>query len=211
MAMDKEKLGLGEPPELGGTKHATDEIHGGLGGAAGPATSDPTRADASLPHGAEPANHPDAMPSLPVAEPFQGFTSSLPKESKGVFNQLVGGDGDISGLVAYSIYKQNKLDWLSAFQTAKGRDPTDEEMAAYIIGEGTPRRIATYRHLAEATLAGSGPTLERAGDGPGLRVAPRRISAGLGDNPGLIATYAVIALLFLIGVLIAGHYAMSSR
>ena len=46
----------------------------------------------------------------------------------------------IAGLVAYSIYKQNKLDWLAAFETAKGRAPNDAELASYIIGEGTPRR-----------------------------------------------------------------------
>ena len=81
-------------------------------------------------------------------------------DRNGVFRHLVGNDSDITGLVAYSIYKQNKLDWLSAFETAKGRSPDDAELASYIIGEGTPRRLATYRHLAEATLAGHGPDVE---------------------------------------------------
>jgi hypothetical protein len=53
-----------------------------------------------------------------------------------VFQSLVKEDGDITGLVAYSIYKQNKLDWLIAFEKARGRP------------------LATYRQLADATLAG---------------------------------------------------------
>jgi hypothetical protein len=74
-----------------------------------------------------------------------------------VFEQLVAGDADIVGLVAYSIYKQNKRDWLIAFRRVKVRAPTEDESSAYIIGESTPRRLATFRHLAQATLDGRGP------------------------------------------------------
>ena len=71
-----------------------------------------------------------------------------------VFGSLVTGDNDIVGLVAYSIYKQNKHDWLIAFEKTRGRGPNDEETQCYIIGESTPRRLSTYRHLAQATLDG---------------------------------------------------------
>ncbi len=74
-----------------------------------------------------------------------------------VFGNLVKADTDIVGLVAYSIYKQNKHDWLIAFNKAKSREPQESELASYIIGESTPRRLATYLHLAEATLEGRGP------------------------------------------------------
>ena len=74
-----------------------------------------------------------------------------------VFTSLVAGDADIVGLVAYSIYKQNKHDWLVAFNKLKSREPNEDEAYAYIVGESTPRRLATYRHLAEATLEGRGP------------------------------------------------------
>jgi len=61
-----------------------------------------------------------------------GFVALVPKagtaaapdvEKNLVFSSLVRGDGDITGLVAYSIYKQNKLDWLQAFEAAKSRAP----------------------------------------------------------------------------------------
>lgn len=82
-----------------------------------------------------------------------------------VFGSLVTGDNDIVGLVAYSIYKQNKHDWLIAFNKATGRPPNEAENAAYIIGESTPRRLSIYRHLAEATLEGRGPATAASGEG----------------------------------------------
>jgi hypothetical protein len=78
-------------------------------------------------------------------------------ERNTIFDSLVKVEGEVSGLVAYSIYKQNKRAWLQDFLKATGRPPTEAESRAYIIGESTDRRLATYRHLATATLAGHGP------------------------------------------------------
>ena len=71
-----------------------------------------------------------------------------------IFDALVTREGEIAGLVAYSIYKQNKRAWLDDFAKATSRPPTEDESRAYLIGESTQRRLATYRHLAAATLAG---------------------------------------------------------
>ena len=166
---------------------------------------------------------------LPRAQPFDATPASQRKQNlttyveaaspsegrvrTGVFSHLVKDDGDIAGLVAYSIYKQHKLDWLRAFESAKGRPPSDDELASYFIGEGTPRRIATYRHLAEATLSGQGPDVGGL-PGGGREVGRRRI-AGFGERtplaPSLIAIYALIAVLFVIGFWLALHYTMTSR
>ena len=128
-----------------------------------------------------------------------------------MFLNLVKGDDDIAGLVAYSIYKQNKLDWLRAFKIAQSRTPNEAELASYIIGEGTPRRLATYRHLAEATLAGNGPTVH--GGHPGLSQARGRpMLAGKSlFTPWLVATYALIAVLCALGLFLAFHYTMTTR
>ncbi len=83
-----------------------------------------------------------------------------------VFTSLVTGDKDIVGLVAYSIYKQNKYDWLMAFSRHRGRMPNPEEAHSYLYGESTPRRLATYRHLAEATLGGRGLEVPGSSSGP---------------------------------------------
>ena len=80
-------------------------------------------------------------------------------ERNPIFDALVGTDeDDIAGLVAYSIYKQNKRAWLDDFVKATGRAPSDAETRSYIIGESTERRLAIYRRLAASTLAGEAPT-----------------------------------------------------
>ncbi len=137
---------------------------------------------------------------------------SVSGERDSVFRQLVKQDSDIAGLVAYSIYKQNKLDWLNAFEQWKGRAPNADELAAYTIGEGTPRRLVTYRHLAEAMLAGHGPeagTEAAAGAGGGRRGIATLDRSPV--TPGALAAYVLIAALFLVGFFVAAHYTMSSH
>jgi hypothetical protein len=78
-----------------------------------------------------------------------------------MFELLVQGESDVQGLLAYALYKQNKRDWLIAFQATHGCDPGDAETEAFILGERLPRRTGTYRRLAEDMLrrgdsAGSG-------------------------------------------------------
>jgi hypothetical protein len=77
-------------------------------------------------------------------------------ERNPIFDALVSPDEDITDLVAYSIYKQNKRAWLDAFIKTTGRGPSESETRAYIIGESTERRLNTYRQLAASTLAGRG-------------------------------------------------------
>ncbi|MFT4098602.1 MAG: hypothetical protein QM651_15905 [Rhodoblastus sp.] len=120
-----------------------------------------------------------------------------------VFAALVKGDSDITGLVAYSIFKQNELDWLQDFRNAKGREPSEAEAEAYIIGESTPRRLATYRHLADATLSGNGPDV--AAGGPSTPRATYQPAAGGGLGMSAIV-YVVLALVLLVAVYFAARY-----
>ena len=126
-----------------------------------------------------------------------------------VFAALVKGDSDITGLVAYSIFKQNELDWLGDFRTAKGREPTEAESDAYIIGESTPRRLATYRHLADATLAGNGPDVAAGGVSSGRAVALRQDARTTGGFGGSTIAYIVIALVVLVAVYFAARYGVA--
>jgi hypothetical protein len=122
-----------------------------------------------------------------------------------VFTSLVKADNDIVGLVAYSIYKQNKLDWLLAFQRATGREPSEQENFAYIIGEATPRRLATYRHLAESTLAGSGPDVQSAIGKSNNRASPAyRGKYGVAQGrPTTILVYVVLAVVVILAIIAA--------
>ncbi len=127
-------------------------------------------------------------------------------ERNEVFSSLVTNDNDIVGLVAYSIYKQNKHDWLVAFNKLKSREPNDDELQAYIVGESTPRRLSTYRHLAEATLEGRGPKVNV---GPASEKFVQRsfANATTAQNSGgggnamawVIALLVAVAAVFLAG------------
>jgi hypothetical protein len=122
-----------------------------------------------------------------------------------VFSSLVTGDNDIVGLVAYSIYKQNKLDWLLAFQRATGREPNEQENVAYIVGEATPRRLATYRHLAESTLAGSGPDVPSATGRSGDRSLSsyRSKYSGAQGRTTTIVVYVILAIVVILAIIAA--------
>lgn len=124
-------------------------------------------------------------------------------ERNAVFESLVTGDEDIVGLVAYSIYKQNKHDWLVAFNKAKGREPDEAEAASYIIGESTPRRLAIYCHLAQATLDGHGPQV--GGAASGEKFAQRnRGNAAKANNVPASSSSGGKMLAFGLGVVVTG-------
>src|ERR1700723_2890244 len=93
---------------------------------------------------------------------FEPAAATEESERNPIFDALVGPDGEIAGLVAYSIYKQNKRAWLDAFIKATKRTPTEAETRSYIIGESTERRLATYRQLAAPTLGGQSVRLKGA-------------------------------------------------
>jgi hypothetical protein len=124
-----------------------------------------------------------------VFAPVLAQAAAADDERNPIFDALVSREGEISGLVAYSIYKQNKRAWLQDFIKASGRPPSEAESRAYIIGESTERRLATYRHLAAATLSGQGP------DAPGglKPTAPAR--------SGLFYVVGVAVLVGALGVL----------
>src|SRR5450631_3121417 len=96
--------------------------------------------------------------NAPVGAREEADLDGPESEHNTIFDSLVKVEGEVAGLVAYSIYKQNKKAWLQDFIKASGRPPSEAESRAYIIGESTERRLATYRHLAEATLAGEAPS-----------------------------------------------------
>ncbi len=79
-----------------------------------------------------------------------------------MFELLVQNESDVTGLLAYALYKQNKRDWLIAFQTSHGCNPDTVQTEAFVLGERLPRRTATYRRLAGDLLrhdnaSGAGP------------------------------------------------------
>ena len=118
-------------------------------------------------------------------------------ERNPIFDALIGSDEeDVAGLVAYSIYKQNKRAWLDDFVKTTGRAPSDAETRSYIIGESTERRIATYRRLAASTLAGDAPA----------RSARRGNTQISRTAAGALWALAIIVALAVVGLAIHSGY-----
>ena len=130
--------------------------------------------------------------NLPAGPKLEGEVEHNP-----IFDVLVGsGEGDVAGLVAYAIYKQNKRAWLGDFVKATGRGPSDAETRSYIIGESTERRIATYRRLAASTLAGDAPS----------RSAWRAKESMSRAAAGALWALAIIVALAVVGLAIHSGY-----
>src|SRR5215212_10699776 len=86
-----------------------------------------------------------AAPAAAAAAASPGALEGVVGLRDTIFEKLVTHENDVVGLLAYSLSMQNKRDWLFAFQSEKGRDPTPAEMSAYDIGERIERRLGTYR------------------------------------------------------------------
>lgn len=70
-----------------------------------------------------------------------------------LFNDLVQGDNDFVGMVAYSVYKQEKVRWIQKHHQDTGRYPTPEEMQTYFYNQHSrPESIQRYRGEAESQL-----------------------------------------------------------
>ena len=145
-------------------------------------------------------------------KPAASMTSEE-RERNAVFGSLVKGDDDIVGLVAYSIYKQNKHDWLVSFEKSKSCEPGEAEAYSYIVGESTARRLAIYRHLAQATLEGRGPQVS---GGPAKEkfaqhslLNANKASNGEGGAAGVKAmTWIIGAIAIVVALYVGAKYGM---
>ena len=45
-----------------------------------------------------------------------------------IFKKLVDDETDLIGLVAYGLYKNNKIEYLEKFKDKNGREPTEDEL-----------------------------------------------------------------------------------
>ena len=95
------------------------------------------------------------LPSLNSPLRYQQPGRSIGEGERTVQAALVSGDDDFVGLLAMAIYEQHRRDWLLNYRETFGRAPDEHACRLYDIAENTPRRLAAYRQLAEARLAGN--------------------------------------------------------
>lgn len=94
-------------------------------------------------NGATPA--PPAAAAAPAAGPAE-------RPHNRVFDHLVEGEDDVIGLITYSLYKQDKRDWLSAWRRQHGREPTADELDAFVSAQMTFAQRDRYRTAARQVL-----------------------------------------------------------
>ena len=84
-------------------------------------------------------------------------TALDPNDDPGPYNQIyeklvVDDDEDLVGLIAYSLYKQSKREWLVEFGARYGRRPTREEEGVFVSGY-TKKDLPRLRDQAERMLS----------------------------------------------------------
>jgi hypothetical protein len=67
------------------------------------------------------------------------------------YNNLVQSDNDLIGLIAYSLYKRDKLAFVEDHNNG-GQDPDDAQMETFCRASNLPNRLASYRESAESVL-----------------------------------------------------------
>lgn len=69
------------------------------------------------------------------------------------FTKLVTDDKDFVGMVAYTIYKNEKLDWIAQFKAQNSnREPTEMELRQFNLTTDSDLRIQQYRQMAETSV-----------------------------------------------------------
>ena len=67
-----------------------------------------------------------------------------------IYNNLVHNSNDFIGLVAYSIYKQEKIQYIQNFEKEKNRTPNTEEL--FDFHKQAQCRIAQYEEIATSRV-----------------------------------------------------------
>lgn len=66
-----------------------------------------------------------------------------------IYSELVEDSDDILGIIAYSFYKQQKIEFIRAFQEKHSRHPSDDELKVFYITSNSPASFASYKTKAE--------------------------------------------------------------
>lgn len=67
-----------------------------------------------------------------------------------IFEKLAGEPDDIVGLLAYGIYKREKIDFIRRYKDKHGCGPSEEKLSEF--HEESIARLQTYKQLAETDL-----------------------------------------------------------
>ena len=77
----------------------------------------------------------------------------MAKKYNNVFSLLVNSRSDIAGHIAYSLYKEDKVSYVSRFKETNKREPTDDELSIFHDVSSQPESIQKYRFIASNILS----------------------------------------------------------
>lgn len=80
-----------------------------------------------------------------------GLASAIASE-RALIAQLVAGEEDAEGLVAFALHRRAFHDWFAAFEAAEKRAPNEGEIRLFLLGETAERRIVAYRERASLMI-----------------------------------------------------------
>lgn len=69
-----------------------------------------------------------------------------------IYSKLVEDKGDIIGHIAYSLYKEDKIEFIKRFRENYNRDPIDGDFSSFNMVTDSPGSIEKYRFIAANIL-----------------------------------------------------------
>lgn len=70
-----------------------------------------------------------------------------------IYEKLVTSEDDVLGLIAYGMYKQHKIEFISKIKEDNNREPTQYEYNSFFAASTTESQLNNYRNQAEALLS----------------------------------------------------------
>lgn len=70
-----------------------------------------------------------------------------------IYSKLVPDNNDLVSLVAYALYKRNKIEYIESYKAEHdGRDPQEEDFENFALSSCSPSSLESYRSQAEFLL-----------------------------------------------------------
>lgn len=77
----------------------------------------------------------------------------MPRKYNYIYSHLVEGKGDIIGHIAYALYKDEKIEYISRFKKEhEGREPDEDDLKPFNDISSTENSIDKYKYIASRIL-----------------------------------------------------------
>ena len=71
-----------------------------------------------------------------------------------IYSVLVENDQDTLGIIAYSLYKRQKIEFIQSFKVKHDTEPKDTDLAPFHDVSNSPTQLESYRNQASQLLQG---------------------------------------------------------